>query len=178
MSRKSFVLVPSLIVTLLGVARSADLGPMSGIDYQKLGGTWYEVARLPNKRQRGLSNVTHSFCVDKENVTLISQGTKKRGRVVRVQGKGRLPKQGSSAAFKLKFYGLVSFDYNIVECDTRDYQYAVVSAEEGKYLWILSRSPQIDERSYSTALSRLDQRGFPISALERTAQSGCAVAQQ
>lgn len=177
MRRLSLALPSTLIVGMLCVVSAADLSPATGIDYQKLSGTWYEVASVPNARQRDLVNVTHTFSLDKDNdMTLISSGTKKkRGRVMTMKGKGQLPAIGAPAAFSLKYYGLISFDYSILECD-KDYRHAVVSAEKGKYLWVLSRSPKIDEESYNATIAALSKRGFAVEELERSSQDNSAVA--
>ena len=47
---------------------------------------------------------------------------------------------------------------------------AVVGDESRKYLWILSRTPQMDEAVYSELLKRVQAKGFDISKLEKNPQ--------
>jgi apolipoprotein D and lipocalin family protein len=39
-----------------------------------------------------------------------------------------------------------------------------------KYLWILSRTPRMDEQRYRSIVGRLKDRGFEIAKLRRTPQ--------
>jgi apolipoprotein D and lipocalin family protein len=39
-----------------------------------------------------------------------------------------------------------------------------------KYLWILSRTPRMDEQRYQAIVGRLKERGFEIAKLIRTPQ--------
>jgi apolipoprotein D and lipocalin family protein len=51
-----------------------------------------------------------------------------------------------------------------------DYSYAVVSHPNKKYLWILSRTPQMNDAVYQPILSRLQAEGFDLAKLRVTTQ--------
>jgi apolipoprotein D and lipocalin family protein len=70
----------------------------------------------------------------------------------------------------LSFLPFVWGDYWIVELD-RDYQYAMVGEPSRKYLWILSRRPEMDEATYAALTGRARDLGFDVSRLVRTPQS-------
>ena len=63
------------------------------------------------------------------------------------------------------FYG----DYFVLELDD-DYQWAVIGSSSDKYLWILSRSPQMEEGLYNELLRKLSERGYDVSKLLRVPQ--------
>ena len=46
-----------------------------------------------------------------------------------------------------------------------DYQWAVIGSKSDKYLWILSRTPQMDPSIYKDLLDRLIKRGYDVSKL-------------
>ena len=52
----------------------------------------------------------------------------------------------------------------------KDYQWAIIGSKSDKYLWILSRTPQIDEELYMHLLNKIKQRGYDISALIKVDQ--------
>jgi apolipoprotein D and lipocalin family protein len=53
-----------------------------------------------------------------------------------------------------------------------DYQWAVVGDPSRKYLWILSRTPTMDEAVYQRIIGRLPQKGYDPARLRKTAQVG------
>ena len=51
-----------------------------------------------------------------------------------------------------------------------NYEYAVVGEPDRKYLWILSRSPQMDEALYQQLLQKMAAKGFNTEKMIRTSQ--------
>jgi apolipoprotein D and lipocalin family protein len=51
-----------------------------------------------------------------------------------------------------------------------DYSYAVVSHPNKKYLWILSRTPQMDGQVYDQIILRLKNKGFDLTKIQKTVQ--------
>ena len=68
-------------------------------------------------------------------------------------------------SFFLFFYG----DYFVLELD-KGYQWAVVGSSSDKYLWILSRTPHMDDLLYQQLLDRLTQRGYDVNKLIKVKQ--------
>jgi apolipoprotein D and lipocalin family protein len=50
------------------------------------------------------------------------------------------------------------------------YQVAVVSDPRREYLWILSRTPQLDKKIYEDTLVRIQAQHFDVRKLELTPQ--------
>jgi apolipoprotein D and lipocalin family protein len=69
----------------------------------------------------------------------------------------------------LSFLPLVWGDYWVIDLDPQ-YQLAAVSDPRREYLWVLSRTPQLDPKVYADLLQRLKQQQFDIQKLEITAQ--------
>jgi apolipoprotein D and lipocalin family protein len=61
-------------------------------------------------------------------------------------------------------------DYWVIDLDA-DYQLAAVSDRKREYLWVLSRTPQVNAKAYDTLLERLKAQHFDVQKLERTAQT-------
>jgi apolipoprotein D and lipocalin family protein len=70
----------------------------------------------------------------------------------------------------LSFLPFVWGDYWIVELD-QDYRHALVAEPSRRYLWILSRRPEMDEATYGKLTDRAHALGFDTSRLLRTPQS-------
>lgn len=57
-------------------------------------------------------------------------------------------------------------NYWILDLD-QDYQTALVGTPDRRYLWILSRSPHLDDSTYRQVVAKAQQLGFPVSELIR-----------
>jgi apolipoprotein D and lipocalin family protein len=53
-----------------------------------------------------------------------------------------------------------------------DYSYAVIGEPARKYLWVLSRTPVMDELTFNTILDQIKAKGYDLTSLVRTSQSG------
>jgi apolipoprotein D and lipocalin family protein len=71
----------------------------------------------------------------------------------------------------LSFIPMVWGDYWVIDLDPA-YQLVAVAEPEREYLWILSRTPKVDSKSYQALLERLTQKGFDINKLELSPQLG------
>jgi apolipoprotein D and lipocalin family protein len=61
-------------------------------------------------------------------------------------------------------------DYWIIDLGP-NYEYAVIGEPSRKYLWILSRTPKVDDALYAELTSRLAGKGYDESKLERMKQN-------
>ena len=75
--------------------------------------------------------------------------------------------KNSNAKLKVQFFWPFKGDYWIVELDS-DYQYAVVSEPDRQYLWILSRTPEIEPKILLSLKERIKEKGFNLNYLELT----------
>jgi apolipoprotein D and lipocalin family protein len=69
----------------------------------------------------------------------------------------------------LSFLPMVWGDYWVIDLDPQ-YQVAAVSDPKRDYLWVLSRTPQIDPKVYDDLLLRLQHQQFDVRKLEKTTQ--------
>jgi apolipoprotein D and lipocalin family protein len=60
-------------------------------------------------------------------------------------------------------------DYWVIDLDPQ-YQLAAVSDPSREYLWVLSRTPQLDPKVYADLLQRLQQQRYDIQKLELSPQ--------
>ncbi|MFO1319355.1 MAG: lipocalin family protein [Burkholderiales bacterium] len=160
-------------------AASDDLPVVASIEPARYQGRWYEIARLPNVFQRKcVSDVIADYTLrDDGRITVRNQCTSKAGTTDAVEGIARQRRQdGPNTQLEVSFLpkGLrwIPFtwgDYWILELGA-DYAYSVVGTPNRKYLWILSRTPSMDEERYRGILERVARLGFDVSAVARTVQ--------
>ena len=155
----------------------APLGVVPSVDLARYSGRWYEIARLPNRfEEKCASDVTAEYTpLGADRLKVVNQCRKKDGRVSRAEGEAKLAdKRGANSRLKVRFApGFLSFlpvvwgDYQIIEL-APDYGHALVGEPGRKYLWILSRTPRMDEETYKRLTERATAEGFDVSKLVRT----------
>ena len=136
-------------------------------------GTWYEIARYDHRFERGLVGVTANYSLrDDGMIKVLNQGFKNslEGELSKAIGKAKIPKpETEPAKLKVSFFWIFYGDYNVMELDT-NYQWAIIGSSTDKYLWILSRTPQIKEELYNDLLNKIKQRSYDISKLIKVKQ--------
>jgi apolipoprotein D and lipocalin family protein len=175
MTGRHFMALATAVFTLLACAHRAKqtLPPpeaVSRVDLKSYMGTWYEIARLTHRFQEGCfaSSATYTL-LDDGQVEVVNRCRKGslNGPESSVKGKAWVVDKETNAKLKVSFFWPFSGDYWIVDLG-KEYEYAVVSNPDRKYLWILSRTPRMDEPSYARIIDRLTRDGYDLSKLEKT----------
>jgi apolipoprotein D and lipocalin family protein len=149
------------------------------IDFSQYAGKWYEIARLPNSfEDQCVGDVTATYMLESDGkIKVINECRVKNGKIDRAEGVARLADEnGPRAKLKIRFapaiFSILPWvwgDYWILDL-APDYSYAIVGEPDRKYLWILARTPKIDESTYTELLEKVRQMGFPAESLIRTNQ--------
>ncbi len=127
------------------------------VDINRYMGKWYEIARYPNRFQKGCVNSTAQYSLrDDGRVTVVNTCIKdgSRRKTKSVRGKAWVVDTATNAKLKVSFFWPFSGDYWIIQL-AEDYSYAVVGHPKKNYLWILSRTPEMDEKVYSQIREKL-----------------------
>ena len=176
-------LFASLLVSHPSIAQDKgiqELHVVPDVDLSKYAGLWYEIARLPNRFQNDCAgDVTASYTVlDNGDIKVVNRCRKENGEFDEAEGKARrADADGPPTKLKVRFAPqLLSFlpfvwgNYWIIDL-APDYHYAVIGEPDRKYLWILARTPKLDEETMSGILSRIQQQGYDTVQLIRTQHS-------
>jgi lipocalin len=144
-----------------------DKSVVKELNIEKYLGTWYEISRFNHKFERGLVGVTASYSFREDGkIKVINSGFKETldGERSEAIGKAKIPNPNIPAKLKVSFFWIFYGDYFVLELD-KDYQWAIIGSSSDKYLWILSRSPKMDETLYNELLNKLTKRGYNIDKL-------------
>ena len=141
------------------------------VDLGRYAGQWYEIARLPNRFEKNcVSSVTATYTLRKDGkIDLVNRCKKASGIFETAKGKAKVVDKTSNAKLKVTFFWPFYGDYWILALGA-NYEYAVVGDESRKYLWILSRSPQLDDAVYQRLLANTSNQGFDTSRMIKTLQ--------
>lgn len=155
--------------TLFSVACSTtpkNVTVVEGFDSQRYLGTWYEIARLNHPFERNAEQVTATYSLrDDGGIKVVNRGynTKKQAWHESI-GKAYFTGDPQRAALKVSFFGPFYGGYNVIALDD-DYRYALVCGPNYHYLWILSRTPQLDPQIQQMLVQKARQAGFPVDRL-------------
>ena len=162
------VLIVTLSTMLTGCLGMPDnVTAVKDFQLERYLGTWYEIARLDHRFERGLSRVQahYSLRADK-GVRVINRGfDAKSGRWSEAEGKAYFVGDTDIGRLKVSFFGPFYGAYNIVELDRADYRYAMVVGPSTRYLWILARDPQLEPAIVDRLVAKAEALGFPVDEL-------------
>jgi apolipoprotein D and lipocalin family protein len=163
---------PLFLVILIGCSVSKEMSTefipvVQSFDIQRYLGTWYEVGRLPNSFEKGLVNVTATYSLrDDSIIAVVNKGfDTTKGKWKEAQGKARFKERGAGALLEVSFFWIFYADYKVIELDTVNYSFALVTSSSKEYLWILSRTPHLDDYIYNALIRKADEWGFNMSAI-------------
>ncbi|MFQ3622044.1 MAG: lipocalin family protein [Acetobacteraceae bacterium] len=131
-------------------------------------GTWYEIARLDHRFQRGDVAATATYALNPDGtIAVTNRGWRPDGTERSVRGTARFlgPREVASLAvtFRWPFTG----GYHVIRLDP-DYRIALVSGPTRDYLWLLARTPELPEPVVEEWLAYAGERGFPVGAIIRS----------
>ncbi len=142
------------------------------VDLQRYLGTWYEIAAFPQRFQEGCTATTASYSqLPDGEIEVVHRCREGRldGPVKESVGRARVVGGSDGARLEVSFFRPFWADYWVIDL-ADDYSYAVVGHPGRDHLWILSRTPTLEEGTYQQILQRLMAVSYETARLERTPQ--------
>ena len=138
---------------------------VSNLDVNRFMGSWYEIARYEHSFEKGMTHVKASYSLLPDGTIRVLNSGMKNGKKKEIEGKARKKKGGdSNSKLEVSFFLWFYSDYFVFELDD-NYQYAVIGSSSDKYLWILSRTPQLPQSTINDLLVKIKKRGYDTSKL-------------
>ena len=169
------ILVAIIASAIMGVmvpdSHESELEVVSSVDLSRYVGRWYEIARLPNRFEKKCADsVTATYALRPDGkIEVVNRCRKSSGEYTTAKGKAKIVDKKTNAKLKLTFFWPFYGDYWILDLGS-NYEYAVVGDPGREYLWILSRTPRIEEALYQQLLGKMAARGFKTERMIRTSQ--------
>ena len=153
-------------------AQSQPVKTVPSVDVNKYAGKWYEIASFPQRFQKGCHCTTAEYTMTDKGYLIVENRCNRgsvHGKQSYIKGKAFVQKGSGNAKLKVQFFFPFRGKYWIIDL-ADDYSYAVVSHPKKKYLWILSRTPKMDDAVYQKIIARLEEKGFDLTKLQKTEQ--------
>ena len=139
-----------------------DNSTVKSVDLNRYLGSWYEIAKYDHVFERGLDYAMANYTLrDDGKIDVLNTGIKD-GRAKDAKGIAKLT--NTPGLFRVSFFGPFFGDYRIMMLDP-DYQYALIGGSNENFLWILSRTPELDEATQALILAEADRRGYKTNRL-------------
>ena len=131
-------------------------------DINRYQGTWYEIARLDHRFERGLSNVSATYTLrDDGRIDVLNKGfDKKTGRWKQIKGRAYFVKDKTIGRLKVTFFWPFYGGYNIISLDHENYSYAMVCGPNRSYLWILARQKKLSRSVMGELITTAENLDF------------------
>lgn len=168
-----------LALALAAPAVAQDLVTVEKVDMVRYAGTWYEIARLPNKLQAEcVGDVTTSFRLRGMRTYDIETRCRRADGSQEVDvGIARVQDPATNAKMEWRFLPLALAwwpfawtDYWIVDL-APDYSWAVAAVPTREAMWILARKPELDAATYDRLVAKARAMRFETGKLIRTRHS-------
>lgn len=157
------------VPTVEKLFEGADHSTVSRLDLQRFLGVWYEIARYNHRFERGLVEVTATYTLLPNGKIRVENRGCKRNTPYDVcktaNGHAKIPNPKEPGKLKVSFFLNFYSDYYVLELDQENYNYALIGSSTDKYLWILSRTPQLPEEIKKKLLNAAERRGYDTSKL-------------
>ena len=159
-------------------ATAQQMQTVPRVDLSRYSGTWYEIARMPNRFQaQCVANVSAEYIQrDDGQIEVVNRCQRADGTMEAANGRARIVEQTTNAKLKVRFAPVwlswlpaVWGDYWVLEL-AADYSYAVVGEPSRQYLWILARHRSLSDATYQEILQRLTRHGYDPATLLKTKQ--------
>lgn len=161
-----FLILPVIIVAAGCTGLPDDIEPVSELDLGKYKGTWYEIARLDHSFERGLTDVTAEYTLNQDgSVDVINRGySEEEGEWQEADGHAVSVEDSAAGHLKVSFFGPFYASYVVFRLD-EDYDRVYITGYNRDYLWMLSRSPEVDDEAIEEFRAVAQEQGFDLSEL-------------
>lgn len=145
---------------------------VSSVDLERYVGTWYEIASYPQSFQKDCTATTAHYEAREDGEIDVTNRCRKGsldGKLDESKGRARVVDTETHAKLEVSFFPFAWGEYWVIDL-APDYSWSVVGHPSRDYLWILSRTPQLDAETQNAIMDRLEAQGFPLDRLEMTLQ--------
>ena len=142
---------------------------VASVNVGKYCGTWYEIASYAPKEEKGCRRTKAEYTLNAAGYVDVRNSCLRGGRERSVRARAYPVPGSGNAKLVVRFFRFIKGDYWVVDL-ADDYFWAAVSTPTSRSLWILSRTPYMEDEVYDRVLAGLTERGFDTDRLVKTVQ--------
>jgi apolipoprotein D and lipocalin family protein len=164
----------SLLAGAFGKRREPP-ATVAHVDLDRLMGTWFEVARLPNLEADGPGqcsvDVTATYMKRPDGrITVQTASCNAKARMRRSEVNGTVtPADPSGSKLILRFFKLIRGDLWVIGLDP-NYRWALMGTPSRRRLWLIAREQHIEPDDFDRAMAIAAAQGFDAARVQPTRQ--------
>lgn len=162
----------SALLIILVSCKENTMQTVPFVDLEKFMGDWYVIAIIPNFMEKSAVNGIESYRLvspDEVEINYRFSQEKLGGEVKHLTAKAFIHNLETNAEWRVQFFWPVKFPYLIIDL-AEDYRYTAIGVPNRKYVWIMSRTPEMQQTDYTNVLDKLADLGYDISRIKMMPQ--------
>lgn len=161
-----FLLIVLVVFLSACVSVPDGIEPVKNFQSNRYLGQWYEIARLDHSFERGLEKVTAAYSMREDGgIKVINRGYDTSSQKWQeAEGKAYFVGGKTEGHLKVSFFGPFYGSYIIFDLGN-DYEYSLITSNNRSYLWLLSRTPVIDDKLKVDLINKMAKLGFNTNEL-------------
>ena len=154
----------------------APVASVPSVDLSRYTGKWFEIASFPMFFQRNcVGDTTAEYAPTDNGAISVRNRCRTDSGFDEATGKATVVEGSGNSRLQVSFFWPFKADYWVVGLDP-EYRWAVVGNPNRKYLWVLSRVPQLPPAQLEAALASARAQGFDLAELRYTVQTSAGKA--
>ncbi|MES1928454.1 lipocalin family protein [Salinisphaera dokdonensis CL-ES53] len=142
------------------------------VDIDRYMGKWYVIAHIPpSVTENAYNSIERYEQIEPGKIattfTYLEGGFD--GEQKTMKPTGSVIENTDNAVWAMRFYWVMRMQYLISYVDA-DYQTTIVAREKRDYVWIMARTPQIDDATYDSLVQKVADYGYDTSKLRKVPQ--------
>ena len=161
---------------LLGCKSEKDFPPLvlaPHVDISRYMGTWYVIGNIPNFFEKDLVASTETYSPGKEpgDIDIKFQGRVKTfdGKIKTIPQTAKVLDMNVGSEWKVRIFFWLRVPYLIMDVDP-EYQWTLVGYPDRSLIWIMARTPTMNEALYASLLEKAKLQGYDISKIVKIPQ--------
>jgi apolipoprotein D and lipocalin family protein len=168
---------------LLGLLAACGVSPqkvtvpvVSAVDLPRFMGPWYVIGVIPTFIEKDIYNAVESYALAADG-TIKTTFTFNKGAfdgpAKRMEPKGFVIPGTNNAIWGMQFIWPVKAEYVISHVDA-NYTETIIARSARDYVWIMARTPTIDDARYAELVKKVADMGYDVSKLVKVPQRASA----
>lgn len=151
------------------------LQPVGSLDLKDILGQWYVIETIPSRFEIGCSNSVENYALRTDSKIDVNFTCDKEGKKpLRLSQVATILDNTNNSTWRIRFllWGFIPlhFPYVITDFD-KEKEYVVVGYPSREYVWIMSRSKQIENSTLEKIHKKLISEGYDLNKLVRIKQN-------
>ena len=175
MIRSTLVLLCALffVSACAGLGRSREPTPLaSAVDLPRFMGDWYVIAFIPIFPERNAHNAVETYRLEPDGriaTTYRYRDGSFDAPLKTTSPTGFVEPDTGNAIWGMQFIWPFKGEYRIAHLEP-DYSATIVARNKRDYVWLMARTPELDDRAYARYRDLIAAMGYDLAELRRVPQ--------